>query len=80
MPAEVIDERNILAATLQAMAGAVVRLRRLPDLLLVDGLQVPDVACPARALVRGDGTSAAIAGKSAIATAGACPPSLSSRG
>ena len=65
--AGVIDERNILAATLQAMAGAVARLRRLPDLLLVDGLQVPDVACPARALVRGDGTSAAIAAASVVA-------------
>ena len=67
VPAEVIDERNILAATLLAMAGAVARLRHQPDLLLVDGLQVPDVACQARALVRGDGTSAAIAAASIVA-------------
>jgi len=65
--AGVIDRRNILAATLQAMAGAVSRLRLVPDLLLVDGLQVPEVPCPARALVRGDGTSAAIAAASVVA-------------
>ncbi len=63
----VIDRRNILAATLQAMAGAVARLRPIPDLLLVDGLQIPDVPCDARALVRGDATSAAIAAASVVA-------------
>ena len=65
--AEVIDHRNVLAATLLAMTGAVRRLRRSPDLLVVDGLQVPEVACPARALVRGDATSAAIAAASIVA-------------
>ena len=63
----IIDDRNILRATLQAMARAVARLRPAPDLLLVDGLQVPVARCEARALVGGDGTSAAIAAASVVA-------------
>lgn len=63
----VIETRNILAATLLAMAGAVRRLRLVPDLLLVDGLQVPDVPCPAKALIKGDRTSAAVAAASIVA-------------
>ncbi len=65
--AQVIDRRNILAATMQAMAAAVARLGPPPDLLLVDGLQTPDVPCEARALVKGDGTSAAVAAASVLA-------------
>jgi ribonuclease HII len=38
-----------------------------PDLLLVDGLQTPPTDHPARAIVRGDGTSAAIAAASVVA-------------
>jgi len=63
----VIDQRNILAATLLAMSRAVGRLRPAPDLVLVDGLQTPPVACEARALVKGDGTSAALADASVVA-------------
>jgi ribonuclease HII len=62
-----IDQGNILRATLRAMSRAVARLRVTPDLLLVDGRQVPAVTMPAEALVRGDGTSAAIAAASIIA-------------
>ena len=63
----VIESRNILAATLLAMASAVTRLEPQPDLVLVDGLQVPAVAAPARALIKGDGTSAAVAAASILA-------------
>jgi ribonuclease HII len=62
-----IDRTNILRATLRAMAGAVARLNPRPDLILVDGLQVPDVECPAEAVVRGDSTSASIAAASVVA-------------
>lgn len=62
-----IDRTNILRATLRAMAGAVARLNPQPDLILVDGLQVPDVECPAEAVVRGDSTSASIAAASVVA-------------
>jgi len=62
-----IDRTNILRATLSAMAGAVARLNPRPDLVLVDGLQVPEVVYPVEALVRGDATSAAIAAASVVA-------------
>jgi ribonuclease HII len=63
----VIESRNILAATLLAMAHAVARLAPRPDLVLVDGLQTPSVPCEARALIKGDATSAAIAAASVVA-------------
>jgi ribonuclease HII len=63
----VIETENILAATLQAMARSVARLCPAPDLVLVDGLQTPPVACTARALVKGDATSAAVAAASVLA-------------
>jgi len=62
-----IDRTDILRATLRAMARSVARLKQLPDLLLVDGLQVPAVSCPAEALVKGDATSASIAAASVLA-------------
>jgi len=62
-----IDRTNILRATLHAMAGAVARLNPRPDLILVDGLQVPDVECHAEAVVKGDSTSASIAAASVVA-------------
>ncbi len=62
-----IDQTNILRATLCAMARAVHRLNLEPDLVLVDGLQVPDIPFPAEALVKGDATSAAIAAASVVA-------------
>jgi len=62
-----IDHGNILRATLRAMARAVARLRVRPDLLLVDGRQIPVVSMPAEAIVRGDGTSAAVAAASIVA-------------
>lgn len=62
-----IDHGNILRATLRAMSRAAARLRVRPDLLLVDGNQVPAVPMPAEAIVRGDGTSAAVAAASIVA-------------
>ena len=62
-----IDEVNILRAALQAMAGSVAGLRLRPDLVLVDGNRLPDLDRPARAVVGGDGRSAAIAAASIIA-------------
>ena len=62
-----IDGSDILRATLRAMSRAVARLHVTPDLLLVDGNQVPAVDMPAESLVRGDGTSAAVAAASIIA-------------
>jgi len=63
-----IDRLNILRATLRAMSRAVARLRPVPDLILVDGNHLPvALPAPARAVVRGDATSAAIAAASIVA-------------
>ncbi len=62
-----IDRINILQATLQAMRRALEQLIPKPDLVLVDGLQVPVTDAPAQALVKGDSRSASIAAASIVA-------------
>lgn len=62
-----IDGLNIRAATLLAMARAVCSLAHVPDLVLVDGRDVIDVAMPCRAIIRGDGSEPAIAAASIVA-------------
>jgi len=62
-----IDDINILAATMLAMRRAVDALALVPDLALVDGNRTPVLACPARAVVRGDATSLSIAAASIVA-------------
>jgi ribonuclease HII len=49
-----IDATDILRATLRAMAEAVGKLSPLPRLVLVDGVTVPRLPVPARAVVQGD--------------------------
>lgn len=63
-----IDRINILQATLLAMQRAVTGLRLSPTQLLVDGNQLPrSLACPAKAIVRGDQTVDCISAASIIA-------------
>jgi ribonuclease HII len=63
-----IDRVNIRAATLWAMRAAVSALPLIPDLVLVDGLDVPPgLPCPGEAIVRGDGRIPAIAAASIVA-------------
>jgi ribonuclease HII len=62
-----IDETNILAATLQAMAEAVARLLPSPTLALVDGNRPPKISIPVRTIVGGDGKCLSIAAASIIA-------------
>lgn len=64
---EEIDRLNILHASLLAMRRAVERLPIVPGGILVDGLHCPDVACPARAIVGGDGRVPAISAASILA-------------
>ncbi|MEE9208807.1 MAG: ribonuclease HII, partial [Kiloniellales bacterium] len=63
-----IDEINILQATLSAMSRAVAALEERAGLkveaALIDGNRTPKLACPARAVVRGDGKSLSIAAAS----------------
>lgn len=66
-----IDARNILQASLAAMARAVAALEaalgRRADAALIDGDRVPTLACPAEAVVKGDGRSLSIAAASVVA-------------
>ena len=62
-----IDRINIRRATLRAMARALAALPVLPGLALVDGNDLPDLPCPARAIVKGDATVASIAAASIVA-------------
>ncbi len=65
-PAE-IDRMNILKACHLAMVRAVSALANAPDFLLVDGLPVPSLTLPQRAIVRGDSASLSIAAASVLA-------------
>lgn len=65
---DIIDRDNILAATMGGMRQAVEGLAVVPDLVLVDGNRCPSgLAVPARAVVKGDGTSASIGAASILA-------------
>ncbi len=66
-PAE-IDRINILQATFLAMRRAVEGLAISPESARIDGNKVPPgLACPAEAVVKGDGKIAAIAAASILA-------------
>lgn len=62
-----IDQINILQATIKAMLLAVAGLAVIPDLLLVDGLQLPHQSIPCQKIIKGDQMSASIAAASIIA-------------
>jgi ribonuclease HII len=62
-----IDERNILQATLMTMHRAVARLGIRPDMVLVDGRDAIDWDGPVAAVKQGDGKSLAIAAASVVA-------------
>ena len=62
-----IDRLNILQASLLAMTRAVKRLPIKPDLALIDGNKAPDLSCPMKTIVGGDGLVQAISAASIIA-------------
>ena len=62
-----IDRVNILQATLLAMQRAVTALDIAPGQALVDGNRCPPLACPCRAIVKGDATVPAISAASILA-------------
>ena len=64
---EEIDHLNILKATHLAMRRAVESLGAACDFLLVDGLPVPGLPKPSRAVVDGDALSLLIGAASVIA-------------
>jgi ribonuclease HII len=62
-----IDEVNIRVASLRAMARAVDKLCAVPNLVLVDGKDLPDLLLPAVALVHADARSESVAAASIVA-------------
>ena len=66
-----IDDVNILQAALRAMTRAAADLTarsgRAPEAALVDGNRLPELPCPAEAVVGGDGLSLSIAAASILA-------------
>jgi ribonuclease HII len=63
----VIDQVNILRATMMAMIAAVAALRRKPDYILVDGNRLPEWDTPAEAIIDGDCLSQSIMAAAIIA-------------
>ena len=63
----VIDEINILQATLLGMQRAVKKLSILPDYILVDGNRAPDFSIPAKPIIQGDALSFSIGAASILA-------------
>lgn len=64
----VIDEINILNATMLCMKNAVNSLKVKPDFVLIDGNKVPDgLCCDADAVVKGDAKSMSISAASILA-------------
>jgi ribonuclease HII len=64
---EEIDRLNILWATMLAMTRAVAALGFAPGFVLVDGRDLPEIACPGEAIVKGDSLSLSIAAASIVA-------------
>lgn len=62
-----IDCVNILQATIKAMHKAVSQLARVPDYLLIDGLQIVYEDIPAEKVIGGDAKSQSIAAASVLA-------------
>ena len=62
-----IDHINIHQASLRAMNRAVMALRPLPDVVLVDAFRVPDLPMAQRGVLHGDRRCSAIAAASIIA-------------
>ncbi len=64
---QLVDQLNILRATLLAMKEAVEKLSRLPDFVLIDGRDTPPLHMPHQAIIKGDLQSQSIAAASIIA-------------
>ncbi|MDR3091581.1 MAG: ribonuclease HII [Clostridiales bacterium] len=64
---DVIDELNILRATIRAAGRAVLALSPQPDALLTDALTLPGINIPQTPIIGGDGKSLTIASASICA-------------
>ena len=64
---KIIDEMNILQATMYGMAKAIDGLEQTPALALIDGNRCPQTEICCQAVVKGDANSASIAAASIVA-------------
>lgn len=64
---QVIDQINILQATLLAMEQAIAKLSVKPEIALIDGNREKDFGVPTETIVKGDSLSASIAAASILA-------------
>ena len=64
---EVIDEKNILWATMDGMRQAVEGLKIQPAFVLVDGNRCPQLNSPVASQVKGDGVSASMSAAAILA-------------
>lgn len=64
---DVIDEINILQATLSAMRKSVLNLDCKPGMLLCDAVHIPEIDIEQVSLIKGDARSASIAAASIVA-------------
>ncbi|MDI6782546.1 MAG: ribonuclease HII [bacterium] len=67
VPENIIDEINILQASIRAMQLAIENLTIQPDSLLIDAITLPDCSLPQRGIIKGDQKSISIAAASIIA-------------
>ncbi len=67
VPSEIIDEINVLQASLLAMKYSVAQLKTQPQFLLIDGNQCIQSTIPQKALVKGDSLSMSIGAASILA-------------
>lgn len=67
VPAQRIDEINILQATFEAMRQALNQLHEKPDILLNDALIIPEVEIKQVKIIKGDAKSVSIAAASIMA-------------
>ncbi|MCX7919316.1 MAG: ribonuclease HII [bacterium] len=64
---KVIDEINILQASIQAMLMAIEKLSVQPECLLIDAVTLPDCPLPQQGIIKGDQKSVSIAAASIVA-------------
>ena len=64
---ETIDQINILQATKKAMKQAVEGLQTVPEILLIDAVELAQVSLPQQPLIHGDALSVSIAAASIVA-------------
>ena len=62
-----IDDLNILNATIMAMEHAILKLKKQPDLALIDGNRAPSITVPCKTIIKGDKKVLSIAAASIAA-------------